>query len=205
MGKPAIKKPSLLAFLATCLFLIIPLSIFAISLKYSPKPQRVTITFPTPTLNPTQDWQIFTNQPYHYQIKYPKKWTVKFLPFPESKTILDAQYLNDSTTVDYVHNRMSLVTTNEPIEKATRLLNYEEKATGLRTIAATKTINIAGKTVTKALITTAQKDPETNTYIETGKSYEIFIPLGQNTLTIHAKIADEHLINQMLTTFSFLQ
>lgn len=205
MEKKSSLKPRLIVFLATLLFIVIPLTFFFISLKYPPKPQKIIISFPTPTPNPTQKWQVFVNKSYHYQIKYPKKWAVKFLPSPESKTILDAEYFNDGPTVDYVQNRMSLVITNEPIEKATKLLNYEEKLTGFRTIAETKIETVQGKKIIKALITTAQLDPETKTYMETGKSYQIFIPLGQNTLTLHAKITDKDLANQMLTTFQFLE
>lgn len=186
------------------LFVTIPFGAFIFSLKHPLQSQKITISFPTPTTTVQNNWQTFTNHPYGYEIQYPKGWQVKFLPMPESKTMVDGQYFNNGP-VDYIHNKISLVVTSEPIEKSKKFLNYEEAVTGLRTIADTKKTTIQGREIIKATITTAQKDSAKNEYVETGKSYQILIPLKENTLTLHAKIEDKKTADQMLSTFRFLE
>lgn len=193
---------------------LITLSIFSAGVYFLPKKephQAVSVKKlavkpkPTPTPNPASQWKLFINGNYGYQIKYPGNWYIKQLVFPDSKTIVDAQYLNDSTIIDYVNNRMSLVVTNDPIEKSLQFLNYDDKLTGFHNSSDVATVSASGREINKALIVTSQFDPITKNYFETGKSYQILIPLGENTLTLHAKLEDKAIADKILSTLTFIQ
>jgi len=86
---PKTNKANSLVIIGITIFLIISIGSGYLYLKKSPitiieksNPTRpnlsdtLKITI-TPSLNPTAEWQIYTNSIYHYEIKYPPGWVLR--------------------------------------------------------------------------------------------------------------------------------
>lgn len=137
----------------------------------------------TPTTDPTNNWNTFTNSNYKYSVKYPLDWTVQNLGQLEPKV------------PDYVvFNPKNATSTAKMITISYSTRTYDEAMA----IGATNSEIIKVGTISAAK--KIEQDSNRNEVIH------IIIPLKNNTNTLifYAKSAYKTIFDQMLPTLKFL-
>ena len=142
------------------------------------------------------DWKRYTNTQYGYSYQYPQQWSIKEAT---AAPILSSQYLTSvHKRSDNTSPTISINLQNKSIDQEKELLNY---SSGIFLIKSQITTEIfKGKEVVKAVMTSSEFDKKTNTYVQTGKSYQILIPMGTNTLSIFGDLTDKKTIDKIFST-----
>lgn len=197
-------KPLLLGFVAVIFAVLFTVAGYQLAQNKTAKQTVTSTSVASPTPNPVANWQTYTNPQYGFSFKYPSTWFIKNLTCCISPTTnLDAEFINDNSSVDSNQNqRISVVLNDEDITQAIDSLN--SNGGGVKTQMERTSTTLAGKQIEKLEITqTVYQDSEKTTPAGTNQFYIVFIPFQSHVIRITSWLEDKNIVDQILSTFKF--
>lgn len=157
---------------------------------------------PSTALDENANWKTYTNEAQRYSFKYPSTWIAEeSQSFPENilQQVVMRDPANQNTFSFFIE-----VEKNRTYEQIVSRLHGGADATLRSSVERKETINVGGLPATKVVFNTSQSDGQGN-YIDTGKSILVVVNRDRPLEIVWNDISQEKLLDQILSTFKFIQ